>query len=60
MCIYIYTLFHIVFHYSLLEDIEYNSLCYTVGPCLSTDYLFFNIIYLIVGLYDLNSNNGNI
>ena len=23
----------ILFHYSLLQDIEYSSLCYTVGPC---------------------------
>ena len=22
-----------LFHYSLLQDIEYSSLCYTVGPC---------------------------
>ena len=21
-------------HYGLLQDIEYDSLCYTVGPCL--------------------------
>ena len=33
--IYIYThSFHIHFHYSLLQDIEYSSLCYTVGPIL--------------------------
>ena len=31
--IHVYILFHILFHYSLLQDIEYNSLCYTVGPC---------------------------
>ena len=35
--IYIYThthnLFHVLFHYGLLQDIEYSSLCYTVGPC---------------------------
>ena len=24
----------ILFHYSLLQDIEYSFLCYTVGPCL--------------------------
>ena len=24
--------FHILFHYSLLQNIEYSSLCYTVGP----------------------------
>ena len=33
--IYIYILFYILFHYGLLQDIEYNSLCSTVGPCLS-------------------------
>ena len=32
--IYIY----IFFHYSLLQDIEYSSLCYTVGPVA---YLFY-------------------
>ena len=34
---YIYThtyiLFHILFHYGLSPDIEYNFLCYKVGPC---------------------------
>ena len=29
----IYILFQILFHYRLLQDIEYSSLCYTVGPC---------------------------
>ena len=34
--------FHIIFHYTLLKDIEYSSLCYTVGPsCLF-------ILYIIV------------
>ena len=33
-CMYIY--FQILFHYRLLQDIEYSSLCYRVGPsCLS-------------------------
>ena len=31
--IYIYVLFQIIFHYRLLQDTEYSSLCYTVGPC---------------------------
>ena len=31
--IYIYSFFYILFHYSLLQDIEYSSLCYTVGSC---------------------------
>ena len=35
MYIYIYTyIFQIIFHYRLLEDIEYSSLCYIVVPCL--------------------------
>ena len=33
--IYIYIPFPILFHYDLSQDIEYSSLCYTVGPCLS-------------------------
>ena len=37
--LYIYILFQILFHYRLLQDIEYSSLCSTVGPCsLSTLY----------------------
>ena len=37
--LYIYILFHsciyihILFHYRSLQDTEYSSLCYTVGPC---------------------------
>ena len=32
-----YFLSHILFHYGLLQDIEYinSSLCYMIGPCLS-------------------------
>ena len=31
--------FFFLFYYSVLQDIEYSSLCYTVGPCcLSTLY----------------------
>ena len=38
--IHIYILFHILFHYGLSQDIEYSSLCYTVGPCcLSIPYI---------------------
>ena len=37
---YIYVLFHILFHYGLLQDIEYSSLCYTAGPyCVSILYI---------------------
>ena len=31
--IHVYILFHILFYYGLLQDFEYSSLCYTVGPC---------------------------
>ena len=35
-----YILFHILFHYGLSQDIEYSSVCYTVGPCcLSSLYI---------------------
>ena len=41
VCVYVYvfthTVFHILSHYVLSQDIEYSSLCCTVGPsCLST------------------------
>ena len=36
--LYIYILFCTLFHYCLLQDTEYSSLCYTVGPCLY-DYI---------------------
>ena len=30
---HVYILFPILFHYGLLQDIEYSPLCYTVGLC---------------------------
>ena len=36
--IYIYFLFQILFQYRLLQDIEYNSLCYTVVLVLFCDF----------------------
>ena len=49
---HIYVLFQILFHYTLLQDVEYSSLCYTVSPCsLSVLYIavhFLNL-YLLVG-----------
>ena len=30
---YVYILFHILFQDGLSQDIEYSSLCYTVGTC---------------------------
>ena len=40
--LYRYTFFHILFHYGLSQDIEYSSLCCTVGP-----YCLF-ILYIVV------------
>ena len=41
--IYIYLfLFQILFHYRLLQDIEYSSLCYTVNSCC------LSILYVVV------------
>ena len=34
--------FYILFHYRLLQDTGYNSLCYTVGPC------WLSIFYIVV------------
>ena len=40
---FIYTyIFHILFHYGLLQDIECSSLCYTVSPCC------LSVLYIIV------------
>ena len=36
---YIYILMQILFHYGLLQDIEYSSICCTVGPCLPISYI---------------------
>ena len=40
--IHIYIILHIVFHCGLLQDIEYHSLCYTVGHCC------LSILYIVV------------
>ena len=40
--IYICILFYILFHYGLSQDVEYSSLCCTVGPC------WLSILYIIV------------
>ena len=42
VCAYIYTFFHVVFHYGLSQYIEYSSLCYIVRPCC------LPILYIIV------------
>ena len=33
ICMDIYIHVYILFHYGLLQNIEYNFLCYTLGPC---------------------------
>ena len=42
---YAYIFFLFLFHYRLLQDIEYSYLCYTVGPCLSIFYAVACIYY---------------
>ena len=46
---HMYIVFQILFHYRLLQDIEYNSLCYTVGPC------YLPILYKVVCRLTLTS-----
>ena len=50
---HIYILFHILFYYSLSQDIEYSSLCWTVGHCC------LSILYIIVCIL-LISNSQSI
>ena len=40
--VYMYIPFRIPFHYVLLQDVEYSSLCYKIGSC------FLPILYTIV------------
>ena len=49
--LYVHILFKILFRYSLLQDIEFSSQCYTVDPyCLS---FLFTVVYKIYLLYIL-------
>ena len=41
---YIYIILQILFFYRLLQDTEYSSLCYTVGPC------YLSILYIVVSI----------
>ena len=57
VCIYIYTyiIFQIFFHYGLLQDTVYSSLCYTVGSfCLFIlyilEYIYIHPAYVILHL----------
>ena len=40
--IYTYIIFEVILHYKLLQDIDYSSLCYTIGPCC------FSTLYIVV------------
>ena len=40
--IYIYFFFHILFSYRVLQDIEYTTLYYIVGPC------WLSVLYIVV------------
>ena len=44
---HIYILFQILFHYKLLQDIEYSSLCYTVGSCCLSILFYFIYLFFI-------------
>ena len=46
-----YILFKILFHDGLLQDIEYSSLCFTVGPC------WLSILYIVVCLCSFQAPN---
>ena len=39
-----------IFHYRLLQDIEYSSLCYTVGPC------YLSILYIVLCTLSVHLN----
>ena len=50
--VYIYILFQILFHYKLLQDIEFISLCYRVYPCcLSILYMVIKAMVFPVVMY---------
>ena len=42
MCVYIIYINLIIFHYRLLQDTDYSSLCYAVNPCC------LPILYMVV------------
>ena len=42
--IYTYIILKITFHYRLLQEIDYSSLCYTVNLCCLVCTLFFKFI----------------
>ena len=52
----IYIFFQIIFHYRLLQDVEYSSLCYTVNSCCLSIlciivFIFYDSISVLVLFY---------
>ena len=48
-CRYIHSFWNLFFHYGLWQNVEYNSLCCTVGPyCLSILYAFLVISVFVL------------
>ena len=50
VCVYIYMYVYILshfFHYGLLRDIEYSSLCYAVGPCCLI-HSIYNSLHMLI------------
>ena len=45
ICVCVCVLFQILFHYKLLQDTEYSSLCYIVGP------YYLSVLCLVVFIY---------
>ena len=41
--IYTYIIFEVILHYKLLQDIDYNFLCYIVNLLLLVAYIFLKI-----------------
>ena len=52
--IQLYILFHVLFHYSLSQDIEYSFLCCLVGPCC------LSILYIIVCICESQTPNPSL
>ena len=57
------TFLQILFHYSLLQDIEYSSLCYPVNPCCffiwCSEY-FKYLIWIYLNIFKKNSKREKI
>ena len=54
VCVCIFFLFQILFPYMLLQDIEYSSLCCTVGPCWLC--FLFSSVCIATGFFLINKS----